>query len=140
MLCLQVWDRLILYYGASQPEGFSDQSLDPHFAGLLERIKNDSFSIPREHWPGCGFEIEKGDLCAKAWAEDSHALVCNEVYSHSVSNSTDLMKDGYAKEMVPVVELQLAKAAWRMAGWLNALVDDGHDEKFSSEQQKVLGG
>lgn len=131
---------MILYYGASQPEGFSDQELDPYFAGLLGRINDDSLSVPREGWAGCDFEIEKGDLCAKAWAEDSHALVCDEVYSRSVSKSTDLMKDGYAKEMFPVVELQLAKAAWRMAGWLNALVDDGHDEKFSSEQQKVLGG
>lgn len=131
---------MILYYGASQPEGFSDQRLDPYFASLLERINDDSFSIPREDWAGCGFEIEKGDLCAKAWAEDSHALVCNAVYSRSVTNSTDLMKDGYAKEMFSVVELQLAKAAWRMAGWLNTLVDGGHDEEFPRDQQKFLHG
>ncbi|CAK4034510.1 nuclease PA3 [Lecanosticta acicola] len=135
-----VWDRLILYSGTNRTGDFSDKELDPYFAALLQRINHDSLPVARNHWARCDFEISKGDHCPKRWAEDSHALVCNAVYHMPFSNTTDLMNTGYARDAFPTAELQLAKAAWRLAGWLNHLVTytPVDFEVASNEHQVVL--
>ena len=90
--------------------------------------------MPRNDWSTCGFDVDQGALCPKGWAEDSHWLVCNAVYTSAFTNSTDVLKSGYAEKMFPTVELQLAKAAWRLAGWLNALVESVYSKEHDSQQ------
>lgn len=129
-----VWDRLILYAGTSKWDGFGDQQIDPYFATLLERMEKDVFKVPRKDWSTCGFDVQ-GAACPKGWAEDSHWLVCSAVYTSTFTNTTDLLKDGYAEKMFPIVELQLAKASWRLAGWLNALVDSVYSSEHDTQQR-----
>lgn len=40
-------------------------------------------------------------------------------------NGSDLYKSGYAAGAFHIVENQLVKAAWRLAGWLNTLARAG---------------
>ena len=82
-----------------------------------------SFREPLFEWTaGCEFEINRGTLCPERWARDSNALVCDYAYGR-YANGSDLYKDGYAAGAFHIVELQLAKAAWRTAGWLNTLAN-----------------
>lgn len=50
-------------------------------------------------------------------------------------NDTDLGTDGYAQGAVPIVELQMSKAALRLGTWLNMLV---HVEKVVVEEQEII--
>ena len=61
-------------------------------------------------------------LLRTCWAKDSNAIVCDYAYGR-YTNGSDLYKDGYAAGAFHIVELQLAKAAWRTAGWLNTLAN-----------------
>ncbi|EME46189.1 hypothetical protein DOTSEDRAFT_70244 [Dothistroma septosporum NZE10] len=132
----EVWDRSILLAGTRRTDDFGDLGLDPYFGALLERIQKDLFKVPRNDWSSCGFDVNQGALCPKRWAEDSHWLVCSAVYTQAFANTTDLLKTGYAERMFPIVELQLAKASWRLAGWLNALVDSVYSAEHDSQPDK----
>lgn len=82
-----------------------------------------TFREPEDAWTaGCKFEINRGTFCPERWARDSNAIVCDYAYGRW-TNGSDLYKDGYAAGAFHVVELQLVKAAWRTAGWLNTLAN-----------------
>lgn len=55
------------------------------------------------------------------WARDTNGWTCDYVYSQ-IFNGTNLATSGYAEGAFPIVELQVSKAALRLAAWLNALV------------------
>lgn len=61
--------------------------------------------------------------CATRWARESNKWTCDYVYSR-VNTSSDLAADGYAAGAVPIAELQISKAALRLATWLNKLVGE----------------
>lgn len=44
-------------------------------------------------------------------------------------NGTDVATSGYAEGAYPIVEIQVAKAALRMATWFNKLVDGRYKER-----------
>jgi hypothetical protein len=125
----QTWDRWILYSQTDRPDGFRDDVIDPYFQYLYQRVRDEqnhgrvSFREPYSEWTaGCEFEINRGTLCPERWARDSNALVCDYAYGR-YTNGSDLYKDGYAAGAFHIVELQLVKAAWRTAGWLNTLAN-----------------
>lgn len=75
------------------------------------------------------------------WARDTNEWTCDYVYSQ-IFNGTDLATSGYAKGAYPIVEIQTAKAAVRMAAWFNKLVDGTYKEReviFSLNPSWVLG-
>lgn len=125
----QTWDRHILFSQADRPNGFRDDVIDPYFQDLYQRIRDEqnhgrvTFREPISEWTsGCEFEITRGTWCPELWARDSNAIVCDYAYGR-YTNGSDLYKDGYAAGAFHIVELQLAKAAWRTAGWLNTLAN-----------------
>ena len=123
----QVWDRWILYAGTDHPNGFSGDTIDPYFLELFTRIEAEQagkalFREPIDEWAGCQWDIDRGTYCAEKWAQDSNAIVCDYAYGRLV-NGSDVYKDGYAAGAFHIVELQLAKAAWRTAGWLDAIAE-----------------
>lgn len=109
-----------MYDGAHKPDGFNSSVIDPYFESLFQRIQHDTFVVPRSEWDLCGFDVRRGTYCPELWARDSNGIVCTYAYG-KYTNGSDLLSSGYAKEAFPIVELQLAKAAWRLAGWLNAI-------------------
>ena len=74
--------------------------------------------------------------CATRWATESNSWTCDYVYSH-VHNDTDLGTNGYAAGAVPIVELQISKAALRLSTWLNKLVNDVDHVKVEQEQLEL---
>ena len=125
----QTWDRHILFSQTDHPSGFRDDAIDPYFQKLYQRIRDEqnhgkvTFREPISEWTsGCEFEINRGTWCAERWARDSNAIVCDYAYGR-YTNGSDLYKDGYAAGAFHIIELQLAKAAWRTAGWLNTLAN-----------------
>ncbi|OJD35445.1 nuclease pa3 [Diplodia corticola] len=122
-----VWDGHILYSAANTTSPFPNATgLAPFFADrLLPRILADAFpDAPRAGW----LATECADApaaCALAWARDSNAWTCDYVFARDMgaTAAVDLATSGYAEGAFPIVELQVSKAAVRLAAWLNALVD-----------------
>lgn len=111
-------------------------------SSLVDRISSDSFIEPVSTWLKCVDPNSPVD-CAMAWARESNTWTCNYVYHSELNNSTDLLTSGYAKGAFPIVELQISKAALRLATWLN-LLTAGYDPKqtvvLQSNSKTWLGG
>lgn len=71
-------------------------------------------------WVACGDPTTPIE-CATTWATESNAWTCDYVYRR-LRGDEDLGYNGYADGAVPIVELQISKAAYRLATWLNSLV------------------
>jgi S1/P1 Nuclease len=126
----QVWDGHIIYADAGVSHPFSNLSIAPFFESLLYRIYfDDDFLEPVASWVSC-INPTHPTICALSWALDSNKWTCEYVYKHQF-NGTDLLDGGYAKGAFPIVEMQVSKAALRLATWLNRLVmDDFFPEEF----------
>ncbi|KAF1988576.1 nuclease PA3 [Aulographum hederae CBS 113979] len=114
-----VWDGYIIY-SITGVQNFSNETISPYPASLLSRIEEDVFAEPISSWISCS-DPSTPLRCALEWARESNAWTCKYVYSHDY-NETDLLTDGYALEAYPIVEMQVSKAALRLATWLNRLV------------------
>jgi hypothetical protein len=119
----QVWDGHIPYFAANVTSPFSNLTIAPFFTNLVSRIRKDAFYEAPYMWTACTDPSTPVE-CATRWARESNQWTCDYVYSR-VSNSTDLAEDGYAVGAVPIVELQISKAALRLATWLNKIVEGG---------------
>ncbi|KAH7394541.1 S1/P1 nuclease [Pyrenochaeta sp. MPI-SDFR-AT-0127] len=128
-----VWDGYIPYFAANVSKPFSNQSIDPFFTGLVSRIHKDEFYEAPYMWLACS-NPRAPEECATRWAKESNKWDCDYVWSR-VRNDTDLGTDGYATGAVPIVELQISKAALRLGTWLNKLVGGVASPK---EEQEVL--
>lgn len=129
---MQVWDGSIIHSAANVSQ-FSNLTLSPYFSSLVSRTLADTFFQPTAEWLACtdpSTPIE----CAVSWARESNAWTCDYVYSQPF-NGSDLLTSGYAEGAVPIVEIQVAKAALRLGVWLNRLVAG----EFKEDRQIVLG-
>lgn len=84
-------------------------------------------------WLACS-DPSKPVECATRWASESNRWTCDYVYSR-LNATNDLADDGYAAGGVPIVELQISKAALRLATWLNKLV--GEEDQQRDEQSEL---
>lgn len=84
-------------------------------------------------WLACS-DPSAPEECATRWAKESNKWDCDYVWSR-VRNDTDLGTDGYATGAVPIVELQISKAALRLGTWLNKLVQGA---SLAREEQEVV--
>lgn len=89
-------------------------------SSLVSRIKADDFSQPTAEWLACT-DPATPRKCALSWARESNRWTCDYVYNQTY-NGTDLATSGYAEGAYPIVELQISKAALRLATLLNRLV------------------
>lgn len=94
----------------------------------MDRIRRDEFYEAPYMWLKCS-NPSTPEACAILWATESNRWTCDYVYEH-VHNDTDLGTDGYAFGAVPIVELQISKAAYRLGTWLNKLVEEVEAERF----------
>lgn len=75
--------------------------------------------------------------CATIWARESNSWNCDYVYKH-FDNTTDLATSGYAAGAYPIVELQVSKAALRLATWLNKLAAGARGKVEEEEEDSQL--
>lgn len=128
-----VWDHYIPYFAANVTKPFSNQSLDPFFGSLVSRIRSDDFLPPPALWLACS-DPATPELCATAYAQESNRWDCDYVWANA-RNDTDLGTNGYALGGVPIVELQISKAGYRLGAWLNKLVQTA---KPHVQQQVIM--
>jgi hypothetical protein len=100
----------------------------------VSRIRKSDFTPLPTLWLACTDPFTPEE-CATTWAKESNKWDCDYVYS-KIHNGSDLGTDGYADGAVPIVELQMSKAALRLGTWLNKLVkgtDSLRDEEENME-------
>ncbi|KAL5373601.1 hypothetical protein DPSP01_012600 [Paraphaeosphaeria sporulosa] len=122
-----VWDHYLPYTAAAATHPFSNQTIAPFFEGLVSRIRKDLFWEAPYMWLACSDPSTPVE-CATRWARESNKWTCDYVYSR-VNATSDLAEDGYAAGGVPIVELQISKAALRLATWLNKLVGEENQKQ-----------
>lgn len=107
---------------------------------LVDRIHQDRFIEPTANWLECIDPFSPVE-CALAWARESNAWTCAYVYHDRLNNETDLLLNGYAQGAFPVVELQISKAALRLATWLDLLAVEssaaGNSEMEASVEENT---
>ncbi|KAI0430734.1 nuclease P1 [Xylaria sp. FL1042] len=121
-----IWDGAIIYQLAGV-QTFKNDTLQPFFKNMVSRIRQDNFFIPTADWISCT-DPGRATGCSLIWARDTNEWTCDYVYSQ-IFNNTDVATSGYAEGAYPIVEIQVAKAALRMATWFNKLVDGHYKER-----------
>ncbi|KAI1177106.1 nuclease P1 [Nemania sp. FL0916] len=121
-----IWDGAIIYQLAGVTS-FKNNTLQPYFKDIVSRIRQDDFFIPTADWVSCT-DPGRPTGCALLWARETNDWTCDYVYSQ-LFNNTDVATSGYAEGAYPIVEIQVAKAALRMATWFNKLVDGLYKER-----------
>ncbi|KAI1268071.1 nuclease P1 [Xylariaceae sp. FL1019] len=121
-----IWDGAIIY-SLANVKSFDNTTIQPFFKNIASRIRRDDFFTPTSEWTSCTDPGRPGE-CALSWARDTNAWTCDYVYSQNF-NATDLATSGYAEGAWPIVNIQVAKAALRMATWFNRLIDGSYKER-----------
>ncbi|RKO91227.1 nuclease Le1, partial [Blyttiomyces helicus] len=96
---------------------------------LSDEIKSGAYSSQAASWLSSGSLTETNSLgnlnAAVAWATDANKFDCSVVWPYIDQNpmpDTDLGGDYYTAS-IPTVEIQIAKAGYRLADWLNRIFD-----------------
>ncbi|KAI9645637.1 hypothetical protein NHQ30_006379 [Ciborinia camelliae] len=114
-----IWDTAILeqYVG-----GYSLADAKSWAATLTTAIQTGSYSSLKAAWSE-NINIDDPVTSSMVWASDSNAYVCSTVIPNGVAavESGDLSTNGYYTSAIPVVQLQIAKAGYRLAAWLDLI-------------------
>ncbi|KAF7863194.1 hypothetical protein EAF04_007277 [Stromatinia cepivora] len=114
-----IWDTQIpeQYVG-----GYALADAKTWAATLTTAIKTGTYSSLASGWTE-GIDIDDPVSSSMVWAVDSNAHVCSTVFSDGVSavETGDLSTNGYYAAAIPIVKLQIAKAGYRLAAWLDLI-------------------
>lgn len=121
----QIWDGGIIRQ-LTNASTFGNTSLAAWPASLLPKLAHDAFFEPTASWLST-LDLSAPLSTALAWSREANLWNCDYVFSQA-TNGTDLATSGYAQGAFPIVEVQVAKAALRLAKWLDGLVE-GHYKK-----------
>ncbi|KAF2719891.1 nuclease s1 [Polychaeton citri CBS 116435] len=105
---------------------------------IVTDINSGKYSSEAASWVQ-GDEISDAIGSATRWASDANAYVCSTVVPNGWDSlsSGDLYPD-YYKSSIDVIELQIAKGGYRLAGWLDQLADADAKRKRWEEVAPVL--
>ena len=88
---------------------------------LTTQIKSGNFSTQASGWL-TDISLSSAQSSAMTWASDSNKYVCSVVMPGGISSVENKdLSTSYYSGMMPTVQLQLAKAGYRLAAWLNLL-------------------
>jgi len=90
--------------------------------GLKGEIETGKWSVSREGWlEGMGLDDVEGT--ALKWAGEGNAFICSHVLPEGPEAIVGQELAGeYYDKAAPVIELQVAKAGYRLAAWLDLIV------------------
>ncbi|CAA9957854.1 nuclease s1 [Pyrenophora teres f. maculata] len=115
-----IWDTAIPQkaYGA-----FSQATALALANNLTAEVKQGKFKAESKQWLA-GLKATDAVNSSMAWARDTNSFVCSTV----IPNGPDAvfaqeLSGAYYDSVIPVVTKQLAKAGYRLAAWLDALVE-----------------
>ncbi|KAF5874097.1 putative nuclease s1 protein [Botrytis fragariae] len=114
-----IWDTAIpeQYTG-----GYALSDAKTWAATLTTAIKTGTYSSLKAGWTE-DIDIDDPVTSSMVWASDSNAYVCSTVLPKGVTavETGDLSTNGYYTAAIPVVKLQIAKAGYRLAAWLDLI-------------------
>jgi hypothetical protein len=115
-----IWDTAIIDKRVSDD---FNQNLTAYIAYLADQIQG-NWSSQANEWATCQSSA-KFNACSNEWATESVTLACDYSYV-DVDGKTHIesgfnLGDAYYGRNMPIVEMQLAKAAVRMATVLNSI-------------------
>ncbi|OAA61680.1 nuclease s1 [Niveomyces insectorum RCEF 264] len=118
-----VWDTSI-------PEKYVGGVHGPPYAAarqwadaLVASIRDGKFRAESRHWLA---DTDLADVNGTAlrWAQQSNAYVCTHVLPQGpAAIAGQELGSGYYEAAVPVVEVQIARAGYRLAAWLDLIAD-----------------
>ncbi|KAI5867591.1 S1/P1 nuclease [Durotheca rogersii] len=90
---------------------------------LTEQIREGRYAAPSRLWTN-GISLDDPVAAAMSWANESNALVCTHVFPEGPTAIAGQELSGdYYEKAAPVIELQVAKAGYRLAAWLDLIAD-----------------
>ncbi|ORY56905.1 S1/P1 nuclease-domain-containing protein [Pseudomassariella vexata] len=106
---------------------------------LTTEIKSGAYKSVAVSWVK-GDDITDAVGSAMMWATDANALVCKVVMPNGVAalQTGDLYTNGYYESVIGTVELQIAKGGYRLANWLNMIVDANLKRRGEGAQVRPL--
>lgn len=115
--------------------GYTMSDAQTWASNLTDGINNGVYASESSSWL-TGIDANDVVSTGMVWATDSNAFVCSVV----IPNGVDVVKgqelDGdYYDSAIGTIELQIAKAGYRLAAWLN-LIATGKTGLFSSSKVK----
>ncbi|KAH8809105.1 phospholipase C/P1 nuclease domain-containing protein [Xylogone sp. PMI_703] len=124
-----VWDT-------AMPEklvgGYSAHYAREWAANLSEEINSGSYASQAATWLQ-GIDLSDSESTALLWAGQTNAYVCTTVMPDGLASVVGQELSGsYYESCVPVIKLQVARAGYRLAAWLNLIADTliGRDEEL----------
>ncbi|OTB02901.1 hypothetical protein M426DRAFT_190581 [Hypoxylon sp. CI-4A] len=92
-------------------------------ANLTDQIKSGKYEADSKLWT-TGITFDDPISTAMHWANETNAFVCTHVFPEGPKEiaGQELAGDYYEKA-APVIELQVAKAGYRLAAWLDLIAD-----------------
>ncbi|KXT05482.1 hypothetical protein AC578_10996 [Pseudocercospora eumusae] len=89
---------------------------------LISAIDAGSYSSQKSSWIS-GLDVSDPKGTAMKWATDANTFVCSKVMPNGASNleNSDDLYPKYYNGVIDAIELQVAKAGYRLAKWLDAI-------------------
>ncbi|KAB5517303.1 nuclease s1 [Coniochaeta sp. 2T2.1] len=89
---------------------------------LTGAIRDGKYKEEREGWLGGLEDVKESKEMAMGWAREGNAVVCSHVFPEGPQAIVGQELGGeYFEKAAPVIELQVAKAAYRLAAWLDLI-------------------
>ncbi|KAI0476185.1 putative nuclease S1 precursor [Xylariaceae sp. FL0804] len=96
-------------------------------ANLTEEIKSGKYQVPSKSWTD-GMILENPIETSMIWARESNSYVCSHVLPEGPDAIVGQELSGeYFERAAPVIEAQVAKAGYRLASWLDLIVEKVSD-------------
>jgi hypothetical protein len=112
-------------------------------ASLTEETLSGKYANQSKSWLE-GTDIKDPIESAMTWARDANAYVCSTVVPEGAEGVRGKEVSGaYYEAAVPVIQLQIAKAGFRLAAWLDLIVEGaahGHGGYKSGQWAKWIKG
>jgi hypothetical protein len=114
-----IWD-------SNMPEklvgGYSLEDARTWAGELVQEIESGKWKNQSAGWLD-GLDVSKGVESAMVWATDANSFVCTTVVPDGQDAVEGKELEGaYYDAAIPVIQLQIAKAGYRLAAWLDAIV------------------
>ncbi|KAH7157462.1 phospholipase C/P1 nuclease domain-containing protein [Dactylonectria estremocensis] len=129
-----VWDSSIMEKFLGGLHGAPLAIAEKWSATLAIAISDGKFAAEKESWLK-DLNLDDPINSALAWSRETNALVCKYVFPegpHAIEGKE--LGGEYAEKAGPVIEKQVARAGYRMAAWLDRIVDAYQAENKISEE------
>jgi len=85
-----------------------------------------------------GADIKDGQASAMIWANDANSHICDTVLTDGVDGiEGDELYPEYYRKSIPVIELMVAKAGYRLAAWLDLLATGKTNLRLSRDEPLI---